>query len=385
MKRHLKQLPLLLCLAGMLATDLHAQPVPQYLTAQRRPVHVSLGVLYERYDGLAFQDGQEEKDVSISQLSMPVSAFVPLGRRLSLSLLAAPATTTGDAAEASLTSVGGMNDVQLGLLYQQEVGRGSIVANLGVNLPSGKTALSEDEFATLFFLSQSAFEFRAPSTGLGLGLAPGVTWAVPLSDDLAFGLGAAYQYRGPYHPLAQADGSNAPAYDPGDELILTAGLDYRLTPTASVSGDVTYTRYARDKQGGDEIFQSGAKVTGTLMYRAYFGFNELRLVGRYRSKAPSSLLAAGQEFRKESEPTVPDQLLVQGLYRHRLSRAVTLGLVARTRLFGDTLLFDRIQLYDLGLTPEIALSERLRLVLQLQGTAGTFSGVETGLSMAVTL
>ena len=68
--------------------------------------------------------------------------------------------------------------------------------NLGANLPSGKSEVTPEEFVTLSVISQSLFNFRTPSLGQGLGYTPGLTVAFPLGNQLALGLGVAYQRRG---------------------------------------------------------------------------------------------------------------------------------------------------------------------------------------------
>lgn len=337
------------------------------LTSRRPPFQATTSAYYQRY---------VHGGLDVAELSFPVSAVLPLNRRMSVSLRTSPATASG----RGLQTLAGPSDAQLGLSYYRSGERSSIVFSLGVNLPSGKRALTREELETLKVVSRPFFDFRVPSLGQGLNLAPGFTWAARVRENLVLGLGASYQYRGRFEPLAQME----ERFDPGGEVLLTGGADVRLTPVSALSGDVTYTLYAADRVGERQVYEAGNTALATLRFMQARGFNELHLLARYRSRARSDVLAAGG-FVTEAERTVPDQGEVRGTYRLRVNRTVHLGLMAGGRLFGESRGYGRQHLVDAGLLPELRLSGALRVAGRFVYSAGSFSGFEAGTGLVLTL
>ncbi len=362
----MKRLLLTMLLLGLVAEGF-AQEESLFLSSQRQPVRLSFGASYQRY---------VEGDSMLAEVSVPLAISAPLGRRFAVSLLASGASATGD----GVTSLSGLTDVQLGLSFIEQIGQSSLVASLGVNLPSGKRELEQDEFLTTISLSQHFFNFRVPGFGQGFNVEPGLVWAFPVGEDVVLGLGAAFQYKGPYKPLSSMAGD----YDPGDEVLLTGGLDVRLGPTTNLSADFTFTHYMADRLGDVEFFSAGDRVTATGQVLSSLGQHQVRLVARYRGQAkssiPADLASADAALR-----TIPSMGLLIGSYDHQLSGQLRLGLLARARLFGETDLFERKTLFDLGLAPEVVLSPAVRLRTRFVYTLGDFTGFEAGGGLAVEL
>ena len=344
-----------------------AQEGGLYLSSQRQPVRVSLNAIYQTY---------ERDSLQISEVSVPVSILVPFGQKVAFSLQAGQASATGD----DLESVSGISDVQAGLSFLQKIGTSSLVLSLGANLPSGKRELTNEEFQTSLLLSQHFYDFRMPGFGQGFNVAPGFVWAFPLSETVVFGLGASYQYKGAYQPLAE----RAEEYDPGDEIIITGGLDIKAGATTNLSADVTYTTYTTDKLGEEEVFAVGDRIVVTGQVLTYFGVNEFRIVGRYRGQSDSSL-PAGTGGTDEALRTLPAQGLVRLVYRQALGNIVRVGLLGQARLYGETGLFEEASLFDAGLLPEVAMSPSVRLQSRFIYTFGDFSGFEVGGGLVLTL
>lgn len=342
-----------------------AQAPVRSLTSQAQPVRLSVQPTYQRYE-----DGGE----SISAWSVPVAAVVPLGRHFNVSLRTSVVTAQWR------SRLSGLDDVRASLGYTRSVGKGSLALTLGVNVPVGKAKLSPEEVETAALLAQNVYDFRVPGLGQGLNVSPSLTYAFPIGEDVAVGLGAAYQYRGSYDPQQNQEAS----YDPGNEVLLTGGLDVRLAPTATLSGDVTYTFYGNDALDGNAVYEAGDKITSTLQFVWTQEFNELRLLARYRSRARSSLPVAGGAGLTEVQ-AVPDQIRASGRYELHLSDAVSLAGLVRGRLFGETERFSARRVLDLGVAPEFALSSTLDLQPRLIYTLGGFSGVEAGLGLEMNL
>ena len=364
---------LLLVLLSLAVAELRAQPAPTTapatLSSRREAAQVSLSAVYQRYEG---------DETTISQVSFPLAAYVPVGRRLSLTLYAGASQASGTVDGVDLAGLDGLSDAQVIVGYGREIGGASLVVTLGANLPSGRHALSDDEFETLRQLSRDVYRFRTPSFGQGLNLSPGLTWAMPLGHRVVLGAGLSYQHRGSFEPLADME----QRFDPGDELAFTGGLNYRLGRTAALSGDVTYTTYGVDRQGEVDLYESGDKTTVTLQLRSFFGYDEMRLVAHYRSRGKSNLpaVAAGADARMER--LVPDQMLLRAVYRLRVRRALVLGLTAQGRRYDAAAGFDAQTLLDVGVAPEVGLAGGLSLLAQLTYTTGSFSGIEAGVGMS---
>ncbi len=337
-----------------------AQDRPLLQTSERQPVQITTSALFQRY---------VEDEMTISEMSFPVFVYVPVGRHVGLSLLASQATASGD----TLETLSGLNDALVTLSYARRLGRSSLVVSVSANLPSGKQELTQDEFSTSIPLSHNFYDFRVASFGQGLSLSPGLTFATPLSESFVLGLGASYLYKGSFKPLQGMEDR----YDPGGEILLTGGMDIRLSQRAALSGDITYTIYDTDRVGELEVYDSGSKTTATAAFRHHQGFNVFRLLVRYRGRAKSSVLS-DTLLVTQTERTLPNQVEVRALYRLRLRPSVSTGLLVHGRFFEETAVFTKKQLLDVGLLPAVKLSNRLSVIGRFIYTLGTIDGFEAG-------
>ncbi|HEX7070068.1 MAG TPA: hypothetical protein VF190_04655, partial [Rhodothermales bacterium] len=198
----------------------------------------------------------------------------------------------------------------------------------------------------------------------------------PVGQSLVIGLGGAYQYRGAFKPL---DGGTS--YDPGDEMLLTGGIDAAIDDAWSLSGDVSFALYQADTADDEERYRSGNKIVGTLQLLRRSDFNQFRLLGRYRSRAKGELPIAG-DLVTEEDRTVPNQALILASYRLRGSQSTYLAFLAQGRLFSETVAYPSMTLFDVGVVPEYALSDDWWLVSRFVYTVGDFSGFEGGIGLA---
>jgi hypothetical protein len=324
---------------------------------------------------MAHFQSYEDESQKISQFSVPFSLTAPLGSNWTLRLYAAQMSTTGE----GLEDLSGLTDAKLILGYSRRVGSGSVVVSLGANLPSGKKELTREEFDTVVLISQRAFDFRVPSLGQGLGFSPSITWARPIAGNTAIGLGASYQVRGGYRPLESLDDD----YTPGNELLLTAGMDTRLNSQSSVSVDVTHATYAADRLGDSDIFDAGPRTSVSVLFRNVRGFNELRLAGSYRHRAKSEELENGV-LVTETIQTTPDQALMHASYRMRARPSLDVTLSVQGRLFSESKQPKRSML-DVGVEAAYVIAREISLVSRFVYTAGTISGFEAAAGMSVTI
>jgi hypothetical protein len=314
-----------------------------------------------------------------SELSLPAFGSWALSRQTNFTFWGSYASARGD----GLPKLSGLTDTQLSLNHYWE--QRHLLLSLRLNFPSGKNEFTPQEFTTSTQISYPLFNFQIPILGEGFNLAPALTWAIPVRENLVVGLGASYQFKGAYSPLAGIQD-----YKPGNELLFNGGFDLRLSATTVLSGDVIFTAYAADKIAAVRSFDSGNKVVANVQFRQYLGYNELWLFARYRSKAKNSLPAAGGALVSETEKTAPDQIEWLGHYSRRLTKRLATKFLLEGKSYQDTpAAFDGVALFGLGLAPELALSPAYTIIARAKYFAGkfkngdAFSGMEAGAGMAV--
>ena len=322
-----------------------------------------------------FQRWSMQGGADFSEVSVALSLVQPIGRQASFTLRGAGASASGD-----VPSLKGLADAQLGLNYYWEATH--LLFSLGFNLPSGHKELTSDEFQTSLVLSNSVFDMSVPSFGTGVNINPGVIWAFRVNDNFSTGLGVSYQRKGTFKP-AKGLGD----YDPGDEVLLTTGVDIKLAEATTFSVDAIFTTFGKDKLNGKDVFASGNKIVMNAQFRKHFGFDQLWLLLRYRSKAKNEF-AVGNTFFPEPEKLEPDNIEARAIYTIRFSEHVSLGIMAEGRFYKETpALFSGIKLFGFGVMPEFSLSPDvsipIRLRIQHGSTKGgkTVTGVDAGLGI----
>ncbi|MFQ5628880.1 MAG: hypothetical protein ACE5I1_08975 [bacterium] len=326
-----------------------------------------------------YQSWEIDNARKIDEISTPIFLYLPFGYAFNISVHASSANVTGD----GLPGITSFTDTQVSMNYHIE--SANLLLSLGLNVPSGKKEYTLDEFASSSLISYSVFGFRVPNFGEGFGIAPGFTWAIPLGEDVVAGIGATYQRKNGFKPIASFNAN----YVPGDEILATAGLDFRLSQSASLSTDVLFTSYGVDKMGDRELFTSGKKWLLNLQFRKYFRFNELWFFARYRSRAKNRLVQAGRLI-DEREKTTPDQIDFMAHYRMRLGSKMSFRILAEGRFFQVTSSdFSGATLVGLGIMPEISISNNFTLPIRLLFFSGELknqtdlSGFEVGLGAIV--
>lgn len=363
---HMKSLLAVLCVIVLMSGIASAQN-DSYLI-NRQP---SLSVM-PNYQNWSVADA-----FKFSESNVAVSLYVPAGKEWSFTLSSLPASLTGD-----LNHLNGYTDTQIGMVYHVE--SPDVVVTLDMNLPTGKKELTQEEFETSMIISNSVFNLRAPNFGQGLNLYPGVLWAIPLNEDLVLGLGAAYQYRGSYKPLANYD-----EYDPGDEIIATGGVDFRLAEATTLSADLVFTSYGTDKLGGVEVFSPGSKFLTNLQFTKSLGANELRLFTQYVAKSKGSI-AVGTAMVDEVGKAEPNRFAIQGQFAVHMNEKLNTTFVVEGRFYEDSALkLAGRNLYGLGLEPTIILSQTMTIPVRFKYQSGEFqdgqkfSGVALGVGLNI--
>jgi len=346
------------------ASGAFAQSGDLYQSSTRPMARVTMMSIYQRY---------LDDNAYVAQASFPFTAQLPLGRSATMTMMAHPVSATGQ----HLNTLSSFSDAQIALSYFRSLGGGSLVLSVSANLPTGKRELTSEEFETSVTVSQTAYNFRVPTSGQGFNVYPGLTLALPLSNTVVAGVGAAVQFKGGYKPTQGFEQN----FEPGNEVVLTGGLDIRVGVAASLSTDASFTLYGKDKVGGAVVVNTGNKTVLSAQLLQNFGFDQLRITARYRSKARSDLPGIG------SGRTVPNQTSFRILYRKSRSSGTAVRFLAQIRaltstdscfgLTGSSRCKSRT-LVDLGVMPEWGLSRDLRFLTRAVYTVGDFTGVEVG-------
>jgi len=305
----------------------------------------------------------------ISEFSIPVSFYYPLNNRFSVAAFLSQASSNGEVSGFSLQKLNGLSDAQFSLNYYIE--DKNILLSLGGGLPVGKKELSLDEFATSVIVSQNAFNFQVPIFGQGFNLSPGFTWAKPMNEKTVLGLGASYQLKGKYYPIVKSVMTDL--YDPGDEILLTGGLDYQVSEIEALSFDLTVNLYGKDKVGALEVYKAGTKIMAATQYKKFVGYDLLWWFGRFRSRAKSDIYATVST--SESVKTQRDEFESVGMYRKRLNPKTSLAYTAEARYFFKTDAIGSAYQAGVGILPETQVSPNTRL----QGKFKLFVGKENNL------
>jgi hypothetical protein len=136
------------------------------------PPSIGGGVEGRRYE---FEEGYIVH--AIRQFAYPMAALIPFGKRLSVDIGAAYATTTVADAIGREQSFSGFTDTQVRGSYV--FGNDRVVTSLMINLPTGEETQSLKEFNVTSNVASNFLLFPVNSYGNGFSATGGVAVAVP--------------------------------------------------------------------------------------------------------------------------------------------------------------------------------------------------------------
>ena len=302
-----------------------------------------------------YQEWQDDYGYQLSEISVPVFLSCKIGKNSNLTVQTGKAYIRNNL----LNDFNGSVDTQIGISHFLKTE--NIILHGQFNLPSGKENLTAEEFESAYILSLNQFNFRMPGFGQGYNFSLGMGWASPLDDVFVFGIGAAFLYRGSYHPLADLEDR----YQPGSELILTGGIDYRINTTSTLSADLTYTLYGTDKIAGVGVFDAGNQLGVKVIFKRFIRFNLLQLALRYRSRGKNNIAIAGALF-EERERSMPQQVEFEGIYKMSIQSALSAGILLDIRYSEKTSAFSGVMLYGVGVVPEFIINREWRIPFHIQ-------------------
>ncbi|HEY0777058.1 MAG TPA: hypothetical protein VGD56_03740 [Gemmatirosa sp.] len=168
---------------------------------------------------------------SASQLTIPLTAAVPIGRFVTVdaTTLYATSTVRYDRADASgvlhqaHASMSGLSDVRVRLTARLFDER--LVVTAGANAPTGRTSLDSAQLLTARVLAAPAVGFGAPPIGAGPSGTLGVLTAQRVGM-WAVAAGVSYEHRGSYAPVtALIAGLSSLDFTPGDVMHVSVAGD----------------------------------------------------------------------------------------------------------------------------------------------------------------
>jgi hypothetical protein len=350
-----------------LGGPVHAQDGPA-LRSVERPIRVAVDPTYQYYE--------TESSQALTELSTHLSASVPIGRRVTVQARASYARMDAEqrVGDEPTAQVRGLTDATGRLMYAQPVGEGSLVMSTRVNIPTGKSKLDDDELRTTRIISQNIYDFRVSSFSRGLTVSPRITYAVPLGDRVAVGIGAGYQYQRGFQPRAGGE-----EYVPGDGLGVNGGLDYKLTEASALGVDLAFKRFAADQLAGRDSFDAGSRVSGTLRYIVRSGFTTVRAVARYANWEESEFgYRLGDAERGQ---VIPSHAMLLGSYETRLTDRIDLELRASGHRYAETIQSDQKLFGRASVAPSFELTEQIVVAPHGTATYGSYLGAGGGIRL----
>jgi hypothetical protein len=225
-------------------------------------------------------------NTKITELAIPIYAFVPITQALSVDVGAAYAaahveqTTTGQTVKSD---VSGLTDSQVRANYV--LGTDFVVLTAGINLPSGHSAVTQSQQLAAGLIGSDFLAFPISNMGTGFGGTGGVAIARPLGDWNA-GFAVSMRRSSSYAPFDDA-GVRDLRYQPGNEYRARAGID-RAVGTGRMTLGITYSRFGNDALAGS-IYNTGDRYLTTFSLDNTVGAGHLAVSGWNLFRAAGTL------------------------------------------------------------------------------------------------
>jgi hypothetical protein len=194
---------------------------------------------------------------TISEMAIPLFAFVPLTQALTVDVgtAFASATVTGTSGgQATQSKISGLTDTQI--RATANLGSDLVLLTAGINVPTGRSTVTPAEQAAAGLIGNDFLVFPISSMGSGFGGTGGLAIAHPFGD---WNLGAGFSVRHsmPFDPYQDATGTKL-HYTPGDETRARIGVDHPYG-TGRASIGLTYSKFT-DDQLATSIYNTGDRL-----------------------------------------------------------------------------------------------------------------------------
>ncbi len=210
-----------------------------------QPTSGDMGFIYSHW---SLDNGSGTTE--ISQLTIPLTGFVPIRDNLEAFFYVANSSNTLEGSNTDY-SLSGLSDARLQL--NRSFNDDHLLLSVGVNLPTGKKKLNRDEeLLVLQMLSQNYLNFPMRRFGEGFGVNM-LLGGAQMLGEFRCGAGIMYQYNGSYNPYEEMG-----KYDPGDFVSINAGADWQ-NDRLKLTGNVIFTGYTDDKLEGSKVLQQSSQ------------------------------------------------------------------------------------------------------------------------------
>lgn len=195
---------------------------------------------------------------TVSQLAVPIFVTVPIDERFTVDVGTSFASTrvTSSAGTSAIT---GLTDTQL--RGNLALGSDFVVLTLGLNLPTGRSTVTLDQFRAAGLIGNDFLGFPISSMGTGLAVTAGAAVARPFGE-WNLGAGASMRHSAAYEPFDVPGQSMR--FQPGNEYRVRVGAD-RPLGAGRVAVGVTYSAFGKDDAFGS-VYNTGNRVITQALY-----------------------------------------------------------------------------------------------------------------------
>lgn len=228
---------------------------------------------------------------TISQVAVPLFISMPVSERLTFDVGTSYARSRV-VAGSTTSEISGLTDTQV--RGNLTLGSDFVVLTAGLNLPTGTSSVTLDQFAAAGLIGNDFLAFPISNMGTGFAVTGGVAVARPVGD-WNLGVGGAVRRSTSYEPF-DIPGQTL-RFQPGNEYRARVGVD-RPVGAGRIALGLTYSAFGKDDVGGS-VYNTGDRVIAQGVYSAPMPGHELTIAAYNVFRAPGSY-ASGEPTGREN-------------------------------------------------------------------------------------
>ncbi len=228
---------------------------------------------------------------TISQVAVPLFVSVPLSERLTIDVGTSYARSRV-VAGSTASEISGLTDTQV--RGNLTLGSDFVVLTAGLNLPTGTSSVTLDQFAAAGLIGNDFLAFPISNMGTGLAVTGGIAVARAVGE-WNLGIGGTLRRSSSYEPF-DIPGQTL-RFQPGNEYRARVGVD-RTVGAGRIALGLTYSAFGKDDVGGS-VYNTGDRVIAQGVYSAVLPGHELTVAAYNVFRAPGSY-ASGEPTGREN-------------------------------------------------------------------------------------
>jgi hypothetical protein len=259
------------------------------------------------FRSMSFDPGLETETRSVSEWVMSFGAVWPVSQRLAFDIGTryASATREGDVSDSTgvigttSATISGLTDTQLRAVFS--VVPDVLVFTVTANLPTGTSTVAQEQLPAVGAIAHDLIPYPVSSFGNGASVTSGLAVAMPFKG-WALGVGGSYRMSGSYRLFSDVSGTTGLSnvdYRPGAEMRVRVGLD-RIVGQGRVALGVTYSSFAIDELGNQQVLQSGERYIGEASWSFPIGRMGVALYGWDMFRAADNDIQTGQPAESQN-------------------------------------------------------------------------------------